>query len=324
MTPDSLAPPPLHYFVTIAETGSFTAASKALRVSQPSLTVAVHKLEEELGTKLLSRTSRGVRTTATGGVFLQRAKQILRSFADARAEIEGLESEPRGHFTIGCHESLGAYFLPGFMAPFLGAHPGIELSLWNGNSREVQAAVVDRSVDVGIVVNAAPHLDCVVQPLFSDRVELIVAAELRRRARAKPLSLLTSHPLLFVPALTQVQYLLGALEQAEIRTTRHIACSSMELVKSLVLDGAGIGILPRRVANHRVHRRALVALCRELPSFLDQIALVRRFDAHVTEASRLLLHGLLRHGRTLAKNRVDSGPHPRAGGDRGATDPHQT
>jgi DNA-binding transcriptional LysR family regulator len=300
MTSDSLAPPALRYFVAIAEAGSFTAAARALRVSQPSLTVAIRKLEEELGTSLFLRTSRGVCTTRAGTAFLHHAKRILHSLSDARTEIEGLESEPRGRFTIGCHESLGAYFLPGFMGPFLHQHPAIELTLWNGNSRDVQEAVIQRAVDVGVVVNAAPHPECVVQPLFADRVQFIVTGELRRRARRKPLGLLENHALLYVPALTQVQYLLGALEQAGIRSTRHIACSSMELVKSLVLDGAGIGILPHRVASHRVPEGSLVALSSELPSFEDQIALVRRFDLHVTAAAKLLLTAIRQHGRTLA------------------------
>jgi len=299
MTPDGLAPSALRYFVSIAESGSFTAASRALHVSQPSLTVSMRKLEEELGTSLFLRTSRGVRLTSTGSALLRHARQVMRALADARTEIEGLESEPRGRFTIGCHESLGAYFLPGFMAAFLERHPAIELALWNGNSRDVQQAVIDRVVDLGVVVNAAPHPDCVVQSLFSDRVEMIVAADLRKSARRAPLTLLETHPLLYVPALRQVQYLLGALDQSGLRAARHLPCSSMELVKSLVIDGAGVGILPRRVASHRVTAGRLLALSEDLPGYDDAISLVRRFDLHTTAAARLLLDAIREHGRAM-------------------------
>lgn len=303
MTIDSLAPSSLRYFVAVAEGGSLTGASRALRVSQPSLTVAIRKLEEELGTKLFLRTSRGVRLTSTGEALLRHARQVLRALADARTEIEGLESEPRGRFTLGCHESLGAYFLPGFMGAFLERHPAIELALWNGNSRDVQRAVVERVVDVGVVVNAEPHPDCVVQSLFADRVELIVASSLKRTARRDPLALLRTHPLLYVPALRQVQYLLGALEQRGLRASRPLPCSSMELVKSLVVDGAGVGILPRRVASHRVAADALVVLDASLPTYDDAISLVRRFDLHTTAAARLLLDALRDHGRAMQGKR---------------------
>lgn len=296
---DALAPPVLRYFLSIAELGSFTGAARALRVSQPSLTVAIKKLEEELGTSLFVRTSRGVQLTSTGHALLRHARSVVRSLADARTEIEGLESEPRGRFTLGCHESLGAYFLPGLMARFVAAHPAIELSLWNGNSRDVQRAVLDRVADVGLVVNAEAHPDCVVQPLFEDRVELIVSSELRARARRDPRALLATHPLLYVPALRQVQYILGALEKEGARAARHLPCSSMELVKSLVIDGTGVGILPRRVASYRVPRGELVALSDDLPSYDDAIMLVRRFDLHTTAAARLLLDALLEHGRAI-------------------------
>lgn len=297
--PDGLAPTALRYFVSIAELGSLTAASRALRVSQPSLTVAVRKLEDELETTLFVRTSRGVRLTASGEALLRHARQVMRALTDARAEIEGLEKEPRGRFALGCHESLGAYFLPGFMAAFLERHPGIELALWNGNSRDVHRAVVERVVDVGLVVNPEPHPELVVQPLFQDRVELVVASALRRSARREPLALLRSHPLLYVPALRQVQYLLGALEQRALRASRPLPCSSMELVKSLVLDGTGVGILPRRVASHRVAPGRLMALSESLPAYEDSIALVRRADVHVTAALRLLLDALVERGRGM-------------------------
>ncbi|AKF05593.1 LysR family transcriptional regulator [Sandaracinus amylolyticus] len=299
MSPDALTPAALRYFVCIAELGSLTAASRALRISQPSLTVALRKLEEELGTTLFVRTSRGVRTTSSGDALLRHARQVMRSLADARTEIEGLEKEPRGRFTVGCHESLGAYFLPGLMAPFLARHPGIELALWNGNSRDVQRAVLDRVVDVGIVVNPEPHPEHVVQTLFEDRVELVVTSALRRTARREPLALLRSHPLLYVPALKQVQWLLVALEKRDVRASRPLPCSSMELVKSLILDGTGVGVLPRRVASHRVAEGRLVALDDALPAYEDSIAVVRRADAHVTSAMRLLLDALVAHGRSM-------------------------
>lgn len=288
----------LEYFVKIAELGSLTAAARALHVSQPSLSVAVRRLEEQLDTKLFVRTRRGVVLTRTGEVLLRETRQAARALTAARDEIHGLETEPRGEFTLGVHESLGAYCLPGFMARFLGEHPGIQLSLWNGNSREVQRAVVEREIDLGLVVNAEPHPDCVIQELFRDRVELVVARELAGTKRKNVARVVGAHPLLYVPALRQVQYILGALANDGVRPVRQLSCSSMELVKSLVLEGVGVGILPFRVATYRVAPGRLVAL--PGPSFEDTISLVRRYDLHDTHAVRLLLTALRTHARTLS------------------------
>jgi len=289
----------LSYFVAVAEAGSFTAAARELHISQPSLSVAIKKLEEELDTQLLVRGRRGVSLTVTGEALLRNARLVLGTLERARHEIHELEEEPRGHFTIGAHESLAAYCLPRFMASFLSAHPGIELSMWNGNSRDVERAVVERDIDLGLVVNPQKHPDCVVRPLFSDRVELIVSAALRRKYDEPLPDLIASHPLIYVPALRQVQYLLGALAQRDVVPGQHLSCSSLELVKSLVLDGVGVGMLPFRVATYGGATGRVAPVSHELPWYDDHIALVRRWDMHVTTAARLLLDALEDHGKSM-------------------------
>src|SRR5215470_3828684 len=127
----------LRYFQTIAQCGSMTAAARVLKVSQPTLTVAVKNLEEKLGTTLLLRSRSGVQLTSTGHELLNHAAEIFALIDRAEDRIKGLESDEVGSFVVGCHESLGAYFLPGFMRSFLETAPGIEVSLWDGTSAAV-------------------------------------------------------------------------------------------------------------------------------------------------------------------------------------------
>ncbi len=286
----------LGYFLQVAELGSFTAAARATGISQPSLSVAIQKLEEELGTQLFVRGRRGVVATATGEALVRHARHVMRTLELAREEIHALETEPRGHFTIGCHESLAAYFFPGFMGSFLRRYPGIQITLANKNSRDVEHAVVERTVDIGLVVNPEGHPECVVTPLFDDSVQLLVAGSLRE---VEPEELLAQYPLVCVPVLRQVQYILGALQQAGHAKLRFLPCSSMELVKSLVIDGVGVGVLPFRVATYGVAKGKLAALGAPMPRFDDKIALVRRYDMHQTQSARLLLDGLRDHGRAM-------------------------
>ena len=288
---DELVPAALRYFLAIAEQGSFTAAARVLGMSQPALTASVHALEESLRTTLFVRTSRGVVLTATGHELVVRARAIAQKTSELRQAISDLEHEPRGSFTLGCHESLGAYFLPGFMTTFFAEHPDIVLSLWNGNSRDVMAAVVERRIDVGIVVNPEPHPECVIVPLFEDHVELLVLTKLLKKHDD-----LSALPLLYVPVLTQTQWILSRLPGEPAR--RHLPCSSMELVKSLVVDGAGVGILPRRVAEHGLAPQTLSPLA-QTPRFEDKVALVRRADVHETRATRILLDALRDRGKAL-------------------------
>lgn len=298
MSEPDLLSTPLRYFARIAELGSFTAAARELRVSQPSLSVAVRKLEESLGAPLLHRSRRGVTLTRAGEILLEHTRQADRALGAAIDELLALETEPRGHFTLGAHESLAAYLLPRFMARFLERFPKVELALWNGNSRDVEQAVIERRIDLGFVVNPQRHPDCVVHELFGDRVGFVVSAALERKARS-PAELLSSVPLIHVPVLRQTQYLLGALASDGIAPPSQLTCSSMELVKSLVLDGVGVGILPYRVASHGVSAGRLVHLGESMPVFDDVISLVRRYDLPATAGSRALLAALREHGASM-------------------------
>lgn len=296
--PDLLATP-LRYFAQVAVSGSFTAAARELHISQPSLSVSVRKLEEALGSALFHRSRQGVSLTRAGEILLEHTRQADRALSVAKEELLALDTEPRGSFTLGAHESLAAYLLPGFMARFLAKHPKVELALHNGNSSEVERAVVERRVDVGLVVNPKRHPDCVVLELFGDRVGFVASAAMLRRSKATPQELVAKVPLVHVPELTQTQYLLGALAADGVRPPSLLSCSSMELVKSLVLDGVGVGVLPYRVASHGVSAGRLVHLGDEMPVFDDEITLVRRYDLPMTAGARVLLDGLREHAASM-------------------------
>ncbi len=137
----------LRYFLEVRTRGSLTAAAKALHVSQPALTVAIQRLERELRTTLLLRGRSGVTLTATGRSLAHDAEEVFAALARAEARISGLEDKEVGHFVIGCHESLGAYFLPAFLRKLYEEHPGLEPTLWNGPSASVRDGVIAREID---------------------------------------------------------------------------------------------------------------------------------------------------------------------------------
>jgi DNA-binding transcriptional LysR family regulator len=307
----------LQYFQTIASCRSMTRAARVLRLSQPTLTVAMRKLEEALGTTLFIRERSGVRLTATGEELLRHATEVFALVDRAEQHIKDLESEEVGSFVLGCHESLGAYFLPGFMAGFLREFPRIELTLWNDVSVAVHQAVLGREVHFGLVVNPASHPDLVIVELFHDSVDLFVATEhpeppTSRRLHARTASdadpdlaaakrRLLEGPLLFAPRFSQWRTLVEQLAAEGLAPRRRLSCGSHELVKSLALAGIGVAILPRRIAAYGEPGR-LRRLHPSLPSFPDTICLVYRADAHRTRAALRVKDALVHYGRGLDRD----------------------
>jgi DNA-binding transcriptional LysR family regulator len=290
----------LKYFRAIADTGSLSAAARAVGVSQPTLTVAMRQLEKRLGTTLFTRDTRGVRLTSTGRALREHAAEILATVDLAEQNIRGLEDLDAGHFVIGCHESLGAYFLPGFLPAFTARAPKIAVTLWTGPSAAVADAVVQRRVDFGLVVNPRPHPDLVIRPLFHDAMDFFVL----RAPKERPLTLADAHarlrrgPLVHAGRVFQCRELIERLAAAELLPSTLFDCGDLELVKSLALAGFGVALLPRRVADYG-HPGALRRLHPELPFVPDSIALVHRPDAHRTKAYKLLKTALTEHGQSL-------------------------
>ncbi|MCB9528365.1 MAG: LysR family transcriptional regulator [bacterium] len=289
----------LKVFKAITEHHSLSAAARALGCSQPTLSVTVQRLEAHFHTTLLLRTSRGVEVTSTGRALAVGAEGVLALLADLEQQIAGLESGEVGRFVVGCNDSLGAYFLPGFLGPFMAAAPGIDVTLWNGPSDAVLQRVVDRDLHFGLVVNPRPHLDLVLVELFGDAVDLFATVPAPDRAAAH--ARIAAGPLVYVERLPQSGAYLDHFAAEGCSPRRVLTCGELELVKSLVLGGLGIGVLPRRVAAYG-HPGKLRRLHPSLPFMPDRIALVYRVDLHRTRAALRLKDALVAHGRRMAED----------------------
>jgi len=290
----------LRYFQAVARCGSLSAAARVLQVSQPGLTAVIKQLEESFGTKLLVRLRTGVSLTSTGEELLRFANESLVRMEELEQRINGLESDEAGSFVIGCHESLGAYFLPQWMTQFLESNPRIQITLSNAPSRVVLNATVERTVHFGIVVNPEPHPDLVQMKLFRDAVDLFVLAEgapgtddldaAKERLRRGPL--------VFAGRVLQSQQMIDQLAAMDALPSRLLSCGDLELVKSFALAGLGVAVLPRRVARYWQERR-LRRLHPALPFIADEIHLLFRGDAHRTRAFLITKDAIVAHGRAL-------------------------
>jgi DNA-binding transcriptional LysR family regulator len=307
----------LRYLTTIAEAGSLSAAARTLGVSQPSLSLAVRHLEEELGVRLFVRTHEGVVPTPHGEALLETAHRVLTDLERTSKRIVALATDDVGEVVIGCHPALGAYFLPGFLSTFLPAYPRIDLRILSAGSTQVVSAVLDGRVTFGLAVNPLPHDDLVLVDLYRDEIALFVRTRLAPDAyglapsrtsmppdaapevlKSQALARLRAGPLIH-PDIPSFDALVERLAADDLLPPRRIPCGDLELTKALTIAGVGVGLLPRRVAEYG-HVGWLRPLHPELPSYLDTIKLVWRYDLYKTRAVQQVREALLVHGGQLA------------------------
>ena len=149
--------------------------------------------------------------------------------------------------------------------------------------------MVERTVHFGIGVSPRPHPDLVLVPLFRD-VMVVVKGRQRLAADA---------PLFYVPRIRLSEKVVDAMRGAGRLPQRLVPCGDLELVKSLVLHGAGTGVLPWRVAAYGTAPGALRLVDSTLPHELDVGYLIYRADHHRTRAARMLHDELVHTGRGL-------------------------
>ena len=105
----------ISYFVEVAQTKNMSRAADRLGVTQPTLSSAIKRLEDTVGTPLLIRNRTGVQLTKAGKKLYSGGKTLLLSWSQLRADILKSETDVSGQYSIGCHPSVGAYTLSKFL-----------------------------------------------------------------------------------------------------------------------------------------------------------------------------------------------------------------
>ena len=127
----------LRYFLAVGEALSFTKASAQLRVAQPALSRQVQDLEEEIGVDLFKRSPRGVTLTAEGRLFLDLARDLLKSADESVEKVRALARGQDGELHVGYAPSPTVEILPPALAAFQKAFPQVNVLLHDASRREL-------------------------------------------------------------------------------------------------------------------------------------------------------------------------------------------
>lgn len=158
----------IRYFAKIAESGSFTRASRELGVAQPPLSLHMRSLEEYLGVQLLNRTSRGVVLTEAGQTLLSHAQAILRAVEQAEAATRERAQNPTGEVSLGILSSLSPILSVPMLETCERMFPQIRLTISEGDSQTLRAAIDTRLYD--LAVNLVDVAKSASVPLFDERL----------------------------------------------------------------------------------------------------------------------------------------------------------
>jgi DNA-binding transcriptional LysR family regulator len=281
-------------FHTIARTGSLTASSRQLHISQPALSRELRDLEERFGVTLFERLPRGMRLTQAGGVLAPYAERLFAIADAAEAEMKELAAARSGHLALAASNTIGTYVLPPLLARFRNAHPGVSVTLFVGNTTQVAQGVADLRYTLGFIEGPL-HVDGLVSAPFQDDELLPVATPahpLARRASVRPAQL-AGAALLMRERGSGTRELIDALFGAfGISAGPIMEFGNTEALKQAAVHGGGVAWLPALSIQAELGNGTLAPLRAPQLSIRRPLSVVRRAGAASAPAERLFLRQL--------------------------------
>ncbi len=253
----------LKYILSLAEHGSFTAAARAHFVTQPAVSIALKKLEQELGQRLYSIEGRSVVFTPEGETFLDYARRIVDLEGELLGRMSDLGGLRRGRVTIGTIDAASIYVLPNVFSRFHESYPGIEIKLEISSTLPLVERL--RRGDLDLVVGTIPlvqveGLDII--PIYSEPLLVIAPAShpLADVSYVDPGSLSAQSFIFFHEGSVTRTIVEKAFEESGITPLVTMAIDSPEAIKNLVSSGLGMSVLPERIVRDDIDRGVIVAL----------------------------------------------------------------
>ena len=261
-------------FVRTAERGSFVAAGRELALSASAVGKAVAKLEEELGVRLMHRSTRSVQLTEEGRQFHERCRRILEDLDDARAQLGQATAAPRGRLRVSA-PIVGHHFLMPLVPGFLAACPEVELDLVF-TDRTVD--LIEESVDIAIRSGTLPDSRLVSRPLNAFRLLLCASPDyLARQPAPTAVAQLEAHVAVRFRHPNTGKLLDWPLppgsQEVNSRLRTVLACNNIEALKSAALRGVGIACMPDFLVRDEL---AAGRLCEVLAG---EVGMAGRFNA---------------------------------------------
>lgn len=141
----------LKVFKAVAETRSFTAAAEVVHITQPAVSMQIRQLEEELDCTLVQRERNGAVLTPQGEYVLAVARRIEAEIEALEDDIAALGALSHGRIAIASSDTLAAYVLSAHINEFTRRYPGIDVSILNGTSSEIESMILDHTADIGFL-----------------------------------------------------------------------------------------------------------------------------------------------------------------------------
>jgi len=287
----------LEFFVKVVEEGSFSKAAERVYRTQPAVSIAVRRFEEEIGASLFERSQKTPTLTEVGELVYDYAKRILSlrdQTLEAVAEVQALK---RGRVRIGANESTSLYLLPHIILDYRALHPNVMVEIFRHTSDRLPREVLDRNLDFALMAYEPVDGDLESFEILRDELVLVMNPE-HPLAQSGSVTVEELGKEAFLAHNVKTGSRFKVIETfAQHHTTLNITLelATIETIKRFVQLKIGVAFVPRMCVAEELERGTLVTVPVEDLTYVRTLWVTHRREMTFSPAASAFLEILRRH-----------------------------
>jgi len=281
----------LEVFLSVAKHLNYTRAGEELNLSQPSVSIRIKQLENELGMKLFEQLGKKVALTDAGLLLVPHARRVIAAIEDAKQALGELQGLERGSLRIGASTTPGMYLIPQIIARFKERYPKIEIHLGIKDTKQVEEGVIRNEFDFGFVGGHLVGDEVDVVAWITDQLVLVVGLKhpLAKKKSIKVADLRKEKFILRELGSATRSTIASHLQKSNLAVQTVMEMENPESVKKAVQSGLGIAFISKFAVETELKAKSLIAVRVRGLDIRRELKIVYRKDKHLGRAAQTFI-----------------------------------
>ncbi|HEY0177338.1 MAG TPA: LysR family transcriptional regulator [Pedobacter sp.] len=252
----------LEVFYTVARRLSFTKAAASLFITQPAVTKHIYELEQQYENKLFERNGNKIKLTRAGEVLLAHTEALFDIYRNIDFDMNALVHKKEGTLHLGASTTIAQYVIAPLLAGFRQKFNGIRLTLINGNTEQIERALLEKEIEMGIVEGRSRNQEISYTEFISDEIVLVCGKEhpLAGRTELDPEMLRTGSFVIREQGSGTLEVIDHALKGVGMRMSDlpvEIQLGSTESIKSYLMHSNCLAFISIHAISNELHNGTL-------------------------------------------------------------------
>ncbi|MBJ7538606.1 LysR family transcriptional regulator [Marinomonas transparens] len=282
-------------FLAVAQSMSFASAATQLNLSQPALSLSVKSLEESLGGKLLTRTTRSITLTPEGEALVPLARRLLTQWENAEDEMKQRFALQLGKISIASMPSFAASLLPKAIQNYHESYPNIQVAINDVLSDIVVEMVRNNQVELGISFEPSSLMDLAFYPLYEDNfIAILPKGHVLEKQDKVPWKALLEYDFITLQRPSSVRTMIeNTLDEAGIELQVAFDAHQLATVGRMVSEGMGVAVVPSLCRQQAIEQGAVIRPVVE-PEIRRRVGVICQPRSNLSIAASAMLDVLIK------------------------------